>query len=323
MLAKKFSRVLFSLLVYLNVVTLYAQSLKFSETSEKIENLLRYKEKSPAKLRDLILELEKHKSGNESEFNLLKSRVDHVLLPIDIKYARSDVYNKNYKNAVNRLNAIKFNYAYDKNIEKLEGYLDRKLFTLKKRTLLNTKPNWFSLEPSISLYSFEVPLKSISTLNNLNPTYGLGMYVRLNSTEKSAVNGKSIFRYSQLGAKLEYRDPNYIFLKDTSISSISPYFNSQISFIFKKTLGLDVGVISYSKVIGDFSKFYSFTGSVYIPIRLISIGVNARVITDFMSTNLLFQLGSTIKFNFGIYKSFTARDKEEIRSQIIKFKEGS
>jgi hypothetical protein len=54
----------------------------------------------------------------------------------------------------------------------------------------------------------------------------------------------------------------------------------------------------------------------------LSIGINARVITDFTSTNPLFQMGTTLKFNFGLYKSFTARDKEEIRAQMIKFKEG-
>ena len=54
----------------------------------------------------------------------------------------------------------------------------------------------------------------------------------------------------------------------------------------------------------------------------ISIGLNARIITDFMSTNPLFQMGATLKFNFGLYKSFNSRDKEEIRAQVIKFKEG-
>ena len=300
----------------------FAQSSNFIETSEKIENLLRYKEKSPTQLRGLMLELSKYKNGNESDYALLKSRVDHVLLPIDIKYARSDIYNKKYREAVLKMNTIKENYTYDKNIEKLEDYLDRKLFSFKKRTLLKTKPTWFSLEPSISMYTSEVNLKSMTDIRNVNPVYGLGFYVKLNNTEKSTNDGKSNFQFSQLGLKMDYRDPNYTYLKDTSFTSNSPYFNTQLSFIYRKTLGFDAGLMSFSNSPGDFSNLYSFTGSVYIPMSFISIGVNARIITDFMSTNPLFQMGATLKFNFGLYKSFSSRDKEEIRSQVMKFKEG-
>lgn len=300
----------------------FAQSSNFIETSEKIENLLRYKDKSPTQLRGLMTELSKYKMGNESDYALLKSRVDHVLLPIDIKYARSDIYNKKYREAVQKMNTIKENYTYDKNIEKLEDYLDRKLFSSKKRTLLKTKPTWFSLEPSISMYTSEVNLKSITDIRNVNPVYGLGFYVKLNNTEKSTNDGKSNFQFSQLGLKMDYRDPNYTYLKDTSFTFNSPYFNTQLSFIYRKTLGFDAGLMSFSKSPGDFSNLYSFTGSVYIPMSFISIGVNARIITDFMSTNPLFQMGATLKFNFGLYKSFNSRDKEEIRAQVIKFKEG-
>jgi hypothetical protein len=314
-----------ALLVLLQVIIgkpSYAQTSPFVETSEKIENLLRYKEKSPTQLRGLMLELSKYKYGNESDYALLKSRVDHVLLPIDIKYARSDIYNKKYREAVQKMNTIKENYTYDKNIEKLEDYLDRKLFSSKKRTLLKTKPTWFSLEPSISMYTSEVNLKSMTDIRNVNPVYGLGFYVKLNNTEKSTNDGKSNFQFSQLGLKMDYRDPNYTYLKDTSFTSNSPYFNTQLSFIYRKTLGFDAGLMSFSNSPGDFSNLYSFTGSVYIPMSFISIGVNARIITDFMSTNPLFQMGATLKFNFGLYKSFNSRDKEEIRSQVIKFKEG-
>jgi hypothetical protein len=308
-----------------NVVILHqsvAQTSNFQETSEKIENLLRYKEKSPTQLRGLMVELNKYKAGNEQDFSLLKSRVDHVLLPIDIKYARSDVYNKKYRDAVKKMNVIKENYEYNKNIEKLEDYLDRKLFIFHKRTLLKTKPTWFSLEPSISMYTSEINLKSVTDIRNVNPVYGLGCYVKFNLDEKSTNRGRSTFNFSQLGVKLDYRDPNYTYLKDTSFVANSPYFNTQLSFIYRKTLGIDAGIMSFSNSPGDFSNLYSFTGSFYIPMNYLSIGINARVITDFTSTNPLFQMGTTLKFNFGLYKSFTARDKEEIRAQMIKFKEG-
>ena len=309
----------------LNMVVIhhsFAQNSNFIVTSEKIENLLRYKEKNPTQLRNLMTELNKYKAGNETDYSILKSRVDHVLLPIDIKYARSDIYNKKFREAVLKMNVIKENYEYDKNIEKLEDYLDRKLFVNQKRTLLKTKSTWFNLEPSISMYTSEINLKSVTDIRNINPVYGLGFYVKLNIDEKTTNQGNYSFKYSQLGLKLDYRDPNYTYMKDTSFTSNAPYFNTQLSFIYRKTLGLDAGIMSFSNSPGDFSNLYSITGSFYIPMNYISVGFNARVITDFTSTNPLFQMGTTLKFNFGLYKSFTTRDKEEIRSQLIKYKEG-
>lgn len=114
----------------LNLIVIHhsiAQNSNFIVTSEKIENLLRYKEKNPGQLRNLMTELNKYKIGNETDYSILKSRVDHVLLPIDVKYARSDVYNKKFPEAVLKMNVIKENYEYDKDIEKLEDYLDRKI----------------------------------------------------------------------------------------------------------------------------------------------------------------------------------------------------
>jgi hypothetical protein len=300
----------------------FAQTSKFIETSDKIENLLRYKQKSPAQLRELLTELERYKFGYEADYFLLKSKVDQVLMPIDIKFARSDVYNKKYKDAIQKTKQIKLNYTYDRNIQKLEDYLDHKLYGFHKRNLLKKKPTWFSLEPSISMYSSEQNVKLITDVRNMNPIYGLGLYVKLKNTEKSNFNGKSLFRYSQLGLKMDYRDPNYTYLKDTSFTSNSPYFNTQLSFIFRKTLGFDAGLMSFSKSPGDFSSLFAITGSFYVPMRFMSIGISARVLTDFTSTNPMVQLGTTLKFNIGLYKSFSARDREEIRSQVMKYKEG-
>jgi hypothetical protein len=307
------------LLLALSNKEMTAQTSKFGEVSDKIENLLRYKEKNPSQIRELLTELNYFRVGNEAEFLLLKERVNNVLLPIDIKYARSDVYNKKFKEAVSKVNAIKVNYAFNKSTERLESYLDRKLFTNYKRLFLKSKPTWFSIEPSVSFYTSEVRIKNLESINNLNPVYGLGLYFKTNKREKFSKSGR--YSFSQIGVKLDYRDPMYVLLKDSMFTTNSPYFNPQISYIFRKTLGLEAGIMSFSKKLDAFSNLFSFTGSVYIPMRILSIGFNARFITDFQSTNPLFQLGTTIKLNLGLYKPFTSRDREEIRSQITKFKE--
>jgi hypothetical protein len=300
----------------------FSQSNKFHETSEKIENLLKYKEKSPSQLRTLLSELKNYSLGNEASYNQLKMRVNNYLMPIEIKLARSDVYNRKFKEAVNKMKEIKINYSYDKDIEKLESYIDRKLFLYHKRTMLNHKSSWFSLEPSLSMYTSEVDLKDFTQVVNLNPVYGLGFYVKFNKNKKISSEKRTSFAFSQIGLKVDYRDVNYIVLKDTSsYFKASPYVNYQLSLLYRKTLGLDAGIVSYLNN-GTFTNNYSLTGSFYIPIHFMSIGLNARLITDFKSPVPLFQLGGTLKFNIGVYKPFSLRDREEVKSQVFKFKEG-
>ncbi len=312
----------FSLLFLLANFICYSQSNRFYEISDKIENLLKYKEKSPSQLRTLLSDLKNNSSGNEGAFKQVQKKVNDYLLPIEIKVARSDVYNKKYKEAVGKMRDLKVNYPYERNIERLESYIDRKIYGYHKRNMLNQKSSWFSLEPSFSMYTSEVRMDNFQSISNLNPIYGLGMYLKFNKRKKNSFAPKPSFAFSQIGLKLDYRDTTYTALRDTSFVSMNPYLNYQLSFLYRKTLGLDAGMVSYLSNTNNIKNSYSLTGSFYIPIKFVSLGINARIITDFNSSKPLLQLGGTLKFNFGLYKPFRRRDKEEVKSQVFKFKEG-
>lgn len=300
-----------------------AQNTNLEITTEKIEKLLQYKQKSPIQLRSLLQELKQYSAGYEIRYQQIKSRVDLVLLPLDIKIARSDVYNKKYEDANRKLKEIKLNYNFNRNIEKLESYLDNKLYSFYKGKMMRHKPFWFSLEPSYSLFSPEVSIKKFNNVVNLNPVYGLGLYVRIQNREKQSTYKRTNFSYSQIGFKIDFRDTNYRIIKNTPTSGVLPYFNSQLSLIYRKTLGLDLGVITYSGLSNQTLTNYSLTTSLYIPVGYFSLGVNARFITDFKTTTPFFQVGGTFKLNLGIYKPFSLRDREEVKSQVLKFKEAS
>ncbi len=310
---------LFVLLVF-NLSVFSQSNTKFYEISEKIENLLKYKDKSPDQLRMLMKELEGYSQNNLNEFNQIKRRVNSYILPIEIKLARSDIYNRKYRNAVDQTKQIKLNYSYSKEIEKLEKYLDNKLYNYHKKIMIQQKPSWFSLEPSISFYTQEKKIPQVTKISNLNPNYGLGFYVKFNNRKKDNTSQKTIYAFSQIGIKMEFRDNSYVLLKDTSNMIVNPYFNTQISFIYRKTIGIDFGVLQNLNSQNN-NLNYSFTTSFFIPIRIISFGLNARLISDLKSTNPNLQLGGTIKINLGIYKPFSIRDREEVKSQVFKFKE--
>jgi hypothetical protein len=293
---------------------------KFVQISEDIENLLKYKDKSPAQLKALVVELKKYSVGNETNFDELKARVDKYILPVEIKLTRSDIYNKNFSVAAKKTKELKVEYPYNKDLDVLEKYLDKKLFSSYKKSMLKTKPSWFSFEPSFALYSLEQNVKGYTGLSDFCPTYGLGLCVKLKNREKSSSSNRTKFSYSQIGLKLDYRDNSFVLRQSVSASSIDSYFNSQISFIFRKTLGLDFGILSTSGT-SNINNFYTFTPSFYFPMGWLSLGVHTKIWTDFKSNNPIIQYGASVKFNIGLYKPFTMRNREEIQSQVIKFKE--
>ncbi len=316
-------RILFTLILLFHAVFSFSQNNKekFNVTSEKIETLLKYKDKSPSQLRSLLKELESYSNNNVNEFNQIKKRVNSYLLPMEIKLIRSDVYNKKYRNAVDQTKQIKINYSYSSEIEKLDKYLDRKLYGYHKNLMIQQKSSWFSLEPSLSFYTQEKLLNDITEISNLNPVYGLGFYVKFNKKKKENSGRIARFSFSQIGIKLDYRDNGYNLLKDSTYIAVNPYINSQISFLYRKTLGLDAGVLQYVNSLGNVKTNYSLTASFFIPIRFVSLGAHARIISDLTSTQPTVQLGASVKFNIGIYKPYSLRDKEEIKSQVFKFKE--
>jgi hypothetical protein len=293
---------------------------KYTQISEDIENLLKYKDKSPTQLKGLLAELKKYSKGNETNFDDIKERVYNYVLPVEIKLTRSEIYNKKYDVASKKIKELKVDYPYNKDIDVLEKYLDKKLFSSYKKAMLKTKPSWFSLEPSFSFYSLEKNIQGYTSMTDFSPVYGLGFYAKFNNKEKSSFSTRKKFSYSQIGFKLDYRDNSYILNSSNSLINIDPYFNSQISFIYRKTLGLDVGILSIREI-GNIQNFYTFTPSFYIPMGWLSLGIHSRLLTDFKSTNPLIQFGASLKFNIGLYKPFTRRNREEIHSQVIKFKE--
>ena len=106
---------------------------KFFEIAEKLEGLLKYRDKSPSQLRELIVELERYSEGNESSYELLKNRCDGYILPIEIKLVRSDVFNKNFKDAIKETRTLKTYYPFKEEINNLETYVDRKIYRHEKK----------------------------------------------------------------------------------------------------------------------------------------------------------------------------------------------
>lgn len=316
-------RIIFFALVLIGAHQAFSQQNndEFYTISEKIENLLRYKAKNTTQLRTLLKELKEHSTSNESSYNQIKRRVDNVLFPLEIKLVRSDVYNHNYREAVKKTESLKSSHSYDYRIQKLEKYVDRKVFKYCKKEMMKERPYLVSIEPLISFLTQETTIEDGSfRLNNLQPSYSLGIYARVNNKIKTQTTKRTRYNYSQIGLKAEYRDTSYRIVTDTAYNKLSPYTNLQLSFLIRKTLGFDFGYVIYNDKAKE-DNLYSFTLSFYIPIRFVSLGINGRVLSDFnQESPSLLQFGGSLKLNLGCFKNYTLRDREETQARVLKYK---
>lgn len=303
------------------------QKEKFVQISSQIEKLLIYDEVSPKDLKSLLIELKTVSNGLESEFNQLKIRVDGHILDYDLKLVRSDVHNKKFDIALKKIPELKLYYPFSTKISSLEKFVDKKTFHHYKKTLKSKRSSYLSIEPSFSGFIPEYKLSNFDKFNisNINTVYGLGVYYKINPIEKSEFNKKIKFKYSQIGMKFDYFDAkSYIYSDSLNLSSLSQlsYSNIQISFIARKCIGLDLGYINSQKInlIKRPPSVFNTTISFYIPFNVISIGLNARLLSDFKEYNRI-QYGLTLKANIDVWKPFKKSDKEEIKTNIIKIKE--
>jgi len=305
--------------------------LKFNEISSQIDKLLKYKEKSPSQLRGLLADLKSISKGMEAPYNQMKIRVDGHILDVDIKLVRSDIYNDKFDIALRRVPELKLYYPFSDKITSLETFTDRKSFKYYRKEVQDKRSSYLSLEPSFSGYIPEYKLSSFGNLftNNVQPVYGIGIYYKINPKVKSAFeySNKPKFMYSQVGIKVDHFDATKSIIFDSlhlSPLAQQSYNNFQISFLIRKCLGLDFGFINSKNTTSGIinirpKSVYNSTVSFYIPLNVLSIGVNARILTDFKDYNRI-QYGLSLKFNIGILKPFPKKDREEIKTKILKIK---
>ena len=292
---------------------------KFKITSDNIEKLLSYKTVSGEQLKNNLNELKEIRNIDIHRYNKIKADADKRLLDYEIKLIKSDVYNKNHKEALSKIPLLKINYERSRSIEVLEKQVDRKIYRHFKKELLQKRPRLYGLEPAIMLVSSPQSIDNINSLsmNNLNMNYSLGIYRRISIKPK---NKEGRYKFSSIGLKLDYLDADITYNQNDSSLSLrnNTFINPQFSFGLRKCIYLDFGLIKFEDK--TLPNLYNGTFSFFIPFRYFSLGVSAKYLTDFKTNNTIIT-GAGLKFNLGFHKKYNSKDKEEIQTSILKLKQ--
>lgn len=289
--------------------------------ADKIDRLLQYDDVYPEQLKSLLSELEKLSEGNELLYNQIKIRVDHLLLPIEVKIINTSINNDDFVVAYRGINKIKKDYQYDKEIEKLDRRLNSALYDNYKGIIMDEIQPRLTIEPTYSWFSSDYTLDELSAFeySDFAPVYGVGFSYNF-GIKPVYSSGNKFYTYSQFGVRGSIRNNSTIYLQNGRDVTFVSERNTEAFILYRKTLGLSLGM--YNKVDPADAPLYNVTGSFYFPISRLSLGVHARVISN-LNMDPLFQLGASAKFNLKFFKPFTKSHKDEVDVRIVKFKESN
>lgn len=291
---------------------------KFYSICNETEKLLSYKNISGEQLKMNMSQLKLLKDIDLNRYNKIKSNAESRLIDYDLKLIRSEVYNKNFTKALSEIPILKSTYEKSRKIEVFEKEIDHKIYNHFKNDLLRKRPNLYSIEPSVFMISPPSEISFIgSNYYNLNLCYSVGLFRRFGFEAKNKVGH---FKYSTIGFKFDYLDARKAYNpNDSSIyDRNNSFLNAQLSMGFRNFVYLDLGYLAYENVLSP--SLYTGGVSLYLPLGSLSLGVNAKYLTDFMNTNTIIA-GAGIKFNLGLKKKFNSNDRDEIETSIMKLKQ--
>tara|TARA_B100001059_G_scaffold156149_1_gene155684 strand:- start:439 stop:876 length:438 start_codon:yes stop_codon:yes gene_type:complete len=136
--------------------------------------------------------------------------------------------------------------------------------------------------------------------------YSLAGYKTFNLKPSKKVGERQFYTYSQAGLKVDYFNGMLI---------------PQLSALFRQTCGIDIGyAFNFSnpqKEVPEGINLFTINIAAYYPINQVSIGLNARILSD-LSDNHFLHYGITAKYNLKLGKKVSDKELKVIKSVIQK-----
>ena len=227
-----------------------------------------------------------------------------------------DIMNQNYelKKALISLEVIEKKFPEEQLVKDLATATREKASKTLHKNLKESRTS-YTIEPSLSLFSIGKPLREFSFFQSpgMNLMYGLGAYKIFNVHESYRRGFKKSYKYSQIGLKIDYFNGEGESINENVRLN---YINTQISFMINRSLGLDLGYAALLNTTLPTDKgLFSANLCAELPLDFISLGLNARVLSDFSEVHHI-QYGLSLKYIFKLGGSPKPQDTKSINSAI-------
>ena len=302
------------------VFVFLASSLAWSQDSLRIKqfennvirmnNMMSESGSSLEHLKVIFRQLKENSDIDENAFASMTQKYDDYVFNERILYIEEMNKTHELERSLVSLAILQQEYPENKRVKEL-GVITKQTTTERLKKNLKESKTAFTIEPYISIFTLGKPLNEFAFFKfpGVNLMYGVGIFKTFNLHEASRNAFKKRYTYSQIGMKFDYFSGS---TEDVSLS----YINPQISFLFNRSIGFDLGyaLISNSTLPVD-NGLVSFNISKEFAFDFLSAGINARVLSDFDEVNQI-QYGLSLKYTFKLGNKLTQSDLDGIQKSI-------
>ena len=304
------------------VFVFLASSLAWSQDSLRIKqfennvirmnNMMSESGSSLEHLKVIFRQLKENSDIDENAFTSMTQKYDDYVFNERILYIEEMNKTHELERALVSLAILQQEYPENKRVNEL-GLVTKQTTTERLKKNLKESKTAFTIEPYISIFTLGKPLNEFAFFKfpGVNLVYGVGIFKTFNVHEASRNAFKKRYTYSQIGIKFDF------FSGESESENIAlEYMNPQISFLFNRSIGFDLGyaLISNSTLPVD-NGLVSFNISKEFAFDFLSAGINARVLSDFAEVNQI-QYGLSLKYTFKLGNKLTQFDLDGIQNSI-------
>ena len=304
------------------VFVFLASSLAWSQDSLRIKqfennvirmnNMMSESGSSLEHLKVIFRQLKENSDIDENAFASMTQKYDDYVFNERILYIEEMNKTHELERALVSLAILQQEYPENKRVKEL-GVITKQTTTERLKKNLKESKTAFTIEPYISIFTLGKPLNEFAFFKfpGVNLMYGVGIFKSFNVHEASRNAFKKRYTYSQIGIKFDF------FSGESESENIAlEYMNPQISFLFNRSIGFDLGyaLISNSTLPVE-NGLVSFNISKEFAFDFLSAGINARVLSDFAEVNQI-QYGLSLKYTFKLGNKLTQSDLDGIQKSI-------
>lgn len=292
-------------------------SLKIKQFDANIIRMDNIMSKSGGSLEHLTViyrQLKESADVNQSAFDSMTKKYDNYVFNERILYIGEMNKTHELERALVSLAILEQEFPDNRQVKDLSATTKAVTTERLEKNLKESKTS-FTIEPSLSVFTIGKPLEEFTFFQSpgVNLMFGLGLYKVFNVHESYRRGFKKKFTYSQIGLKFDYFNGTGQSINEEVTLG---YINPQVSFIANRALGLDIGYALIQETTLPVDKgLCSFNLNAEFPFDFLSLGLNARVLTDFNEVNHI-QYGLSLKYIFKLGNKLSQADLDGIQKSI-------
>ena len=301
-------KIAFVAALFLNNTAVAQDSLrteKFNELASRVQKMMRQKGNSLEHLTVVHRQLSDYSDVNPELFKEISNKRIRYNLKERIRYIEMRSRGYNLQQSLVSMAILENEIPDNLEVQKLSIKTKRKAHNALHKNITDSRVD-YTIEPSVSYYTWGKNPSEFAFFDSpgMDVMFSLAGYKTFKLRPSKKIGKRQYYTYSQAGLKIDY---------------FNGMLMPQLSALFTQTSGIDIGyAFNFSnpqEEVPEGTNFYTINIAGYYPINQVSIGLNARILSNFSNSHFL-HYGITLKYNLKLGKKATSEELNKIKSDI-------